>query len=118
MKFLILIIAIMIIAQPVQAGSCEADQGSSTEHSVMHEGGDSHQGPDNGSGHDCCDSDKVDPQQGCDHQLQCGLCTAGVLGFAVIPSSFFIPPVNYVSTLSSGMLAPSHSSPPFRPPIS
>lgn len=68
--------------------------------------------------HDCCEADGSDPRQGCEHQLQCGFCTAGVLGFTVIPAAVsMLPPVRN-DVFSSGALTPSHSSPPYRPPIS
>jgi hypothetical protein len=111
MKFLILILVLVISAQPLQAGFCDMDMEKSqeTSHHMEHSDHD---------GHDCCDSDDTDSQKGCDSGMNCGFCSAGV---SALPGMLKIDAIlvhQYSQNLSSSVVLPSHSSPPFRSPIS
>jgi hypothetical protein len=114
MKILILILVLAISAQPLQAGFCDRDENQETPHQM-----DSHlmDQADDGS-HDCCDSEQPESQQGCDNEMRCGFCSVSV---STLPNilKFKASWVNHYSPkLSTGVVLPSHSSPPFRPPIS
>jgi hypothetical protein len=111
MKFLILMLVLMISTQPLQAGFCDMDMEKSqnTPHQMEHSDHD---------GHDCCDSDDTDSQKGCDSEMNCGFCSTSV---SALPGMIKINATlvhQYSQNFSSGVALPSHSSPPFRPPIS
>ena len=108
MKFLILFLALMISIQPLQAGVCDMETSQDAPHHMEHsEGGD----------HDCCDSDDSDSQSGCEGMMHCGSCNAS---FSTLPGILKFNArwvTHYSQELSSGVVHPSHSVPPFRPPI-
>jgi hypothetical protein len=111
MKFLILILVLAISAQPLQAGFCDMDMEKSqkTSHHMEHYDHDAH---------DFCVSDDTGLQKGCDNETNCGFCSASV---SALPSMIKINATlvhHYSQTLSSCVVLPSHSSPPFRPPNS
>jgi hypothetical protein len=109
MKPLILFLILAFSAQPLQAGICDMETGQDAPHPMEH--------ADNG-GHDCCDSDQNEPQQECDSEMQCGFYSASV---SILPNILKISAnweIHFSPDLSSGFVLPSHSSPPFRPPIS
>jgi len=111
MKLLILFLIVAISAQPLQAGFCDMDMEKSQESSHHMELSDQ-------DGHDCCDSDDSDTQEGCDGEMNCGFCFASV---SALPSMIKMSATwthDYSQGFSSGVVLPSHSSPPFRPPIS
>jgi hypothetical protein len=108
MKLLILILALSIAVPPVQAGACDFVQDQ-----VASQPAD--------SGHDCCpddDSQAPEEQPSCDSQSHCGACTAGVV--SMVPGNPLMVSwqQHYICSLASADLAVSHSSPPYRPPIS
>jgi len=111
MRILTLLLVLAISTQPLQAGICDMDMEKSQE-SPHHM-----QDSENGR-HDCCDSDESDSQDGCDSEMKCGFCFANLSaqpGAIKLSSTW----VNLFSLdLSSGVILPSHSPPPFRPPIS
>jgi len=109
MKVLILFLALAISAQPLLAGVCDMESNQEASHHMVQ--------ADEG-GHDCCDSDQDEQQPGCDGEMQCGSCGATV---SALPDVFKVNARwenQYSLNLSSGLVLPSHSSPPFRPPIS
>jgi hypothetical protein len=111
MKLLILFLVLAISAQPLQAGFCdmELEKNPETPH---------HMDMSDSQGHDCCDTDKPDSTEGCDNGMSCGMCFVSV---SAIPSMLRIAPAWGLSSyhnFSSGLILPSYSSPPFRPPIS
>ena len=109
MKALILILALAISAQPLLAGACAMETNQEAPNQLEQ--------ADDG-GHDCCDSDQVEQQQGCDGEMQCCSCGATV---SALPDVFKVNARwenQHSLNISSGILLPSHSSPPFRPPIS
>jgi len=116
MKLLVLILVLAISAQPLQAGFCDMtmDKDQETSHHMGHSGQDQ---PEN-QGHDCCGSGGAESPGGCDDNMDCGPC---FVSFTAIPSLVRFAPVfahHHTPNLSSGIVLPSHASPPFRPPIS
>ncbi len=111
MKVLIFILVLAISAQPLQAGFCDMDMGKAqqkTHHMDKSEPGN----------HDCCDPDRTDSPDGCDGGMNCGSC---FLHASALPSVMKFTPTwehTYSLDISTGLVLPSHSSPPFRPPIS
>ena len=109
MKFLTLLLVLVISAQPLQAGFCDMDLGQNTSH---------HPEQADDTDHGCCDTDDSESLQDCDGKMHCGFCSANA---SALPDTLKVKAtwVNYYSPgLSSGVVLPSHSSPPFRPPIS
>ena len=110
MKFLVLIIVLAISAQPLQAGACDMDmeEGQKTTERLDMSGSD---------GQDSCDTDDSHSDEGCDAGMNCGMCFVSVSAISSIPRvvPVWSHPV-YLET-SSGVILPSHSLPPFRPPI-
>ena len=111
MKYLTFILVLLISIQPLQAGFCDMESGQEAPQTMDHS--------DEGN-HDCCDSDDSDAsdsQSGCDSMMHCGSCNAA---FSALPSILKFNArwaTNYSPELSSGFELPSHSAPPFRPPI-
>ena len=116
MKFWVLILVLAITAQPLQAGGCPAEMEKSPEtaHQMDHPGMD-HPGQDS---HDCCDPDDSDVSSGCGGNMNCSPCFVSV---PIIPNPTRISAIitqQHTPGLSSGVVLPSHTTPPFRPPIS
>ena len=110
MKFLILILVLAISIQPLQAGPCDMDMEKSQETSH-------HMKNSDDGNHDCCDSDDSDSQSGCESSMHCGPCHAF---FSALPSAYKFNSSGVThcpSELTSNVEFPSHSAPPFRPPI-
>lgn len=113
MRFLTLIMILVISAQPLQAGFCVMgmDQGQSVASDMSTD-------MDHGGGHDCCDTETSEAEPSCEGGSHCGHCT---VASPALPTVFRVPvawsPAGEFE-ISGGVLLPSHSSPPFRPPIS
>jgi hypothetical protein len=111
MKLLVIFLILTLGVQPLQAGPCDmnAEEGQAPAH---------HMDMSDQSGHDCCDPEPDDRQEGCEGGMQCCPCFVSV--FAVHTVVRISPAWErvYLSDLPRGMVPPSHSSPPFRPPIS
>jgi hypothetical protein len=116
MKLLVAMLVLMIAAQPVQAGFCDMDlSGDSTSHADMQ-----HRMDAENSAHDCCQSSHVGSDPGRDNgcsDMPCGTCVAGVQAISPAASLPALAPVGVYIDLHEGVITPSHSSPPFRPPI-
>lgn len=111
MKLLILFLVLAISTQPLQAGFCDMDLEKSQQASH-------HMDESDAAGHDCCDTDDPDSRESCDAGMNCGLCFVSA---SAIPSSMKFAPDwehGYSMGFLSALALPSHSSPPFRPPIS
>lgn len=110
MRILVLVLVLAISAQPLQAGACDMGVGQSQEigQDVDMSGS---------NDHDCCDSEETDSDEGCSAGMHCGMCFVSVSAIHSIPRvvPFWSHPVYRES--STGAILPSHSSPPFRPPI-
>jgi len=111
MRILILLLVLAISTQPLQAGFCDMDSEKGQESSH-------HMQDSENAGHDCCDTDDSESQDGCDGEMKCGFCFANLPAIpnALKFSSSWLS--HFSLDLSSGVILPSHSSPPFRPPIS
>lgn len=113
MRLLTLVLILAISAQPLQAGFCAMgmDQGQSSSTDMSMD-------MDHGDGHECCETDTNEADGSCEGGSHCGHCT---LASPAIPSVLRVPvawqPAGEFE-ISAGVLLPSHSSPPFRPPIS
>ncbi len=112
MKTLILILVLAISAQPLQAGVCDMETNQEAAHYLqqLENAGDDRP--------DCCDSERANSQQGCDQQIYCGFCPAGVSTKSDLQSGAVIWLTHYAQDITSGEIKPSNSHPPFRPPIS
>jgi len=110
MRLLILILVLAISAQPMQAGACDMSMDDNQE--ATH-----HMDMSGSSGHDCCDTEDSNSDKGCDAGMNCGMCFVSVSAMFSIPRvvPVWSHPVYLES--SSGVILPSHASPPFRPPI-
>lgn len=113
MRILTLILILAISTQPLQAGFCAVDmqqgQPSGTQMPMD---------MDHSDDHGCCDTQNSDSDESCENGSHCGFCTAAA---PLIPSSVRIGAhwvYAYDFDAANGNLLPSHSSPPFRPPIS
>jgi hypothetical protein len=109
MRFLILMLVLAISAQPLQAGSCDMDVGQEASH---------HSEQSEDTGHDCCDPDDSESPQGCDGNMNCGFCSANVPALSRTLKVTAVWANSHSPGITSGVVLPSHSSPPFRPPIS
>jgi hypothetical protein len=113
MRFLTLILILAISAQPLQAGFCVMgmEQGQSVAMDMSTD-------MNHGENHDCCETDTPEAQENCEGGTHCGHCT---VASPALPSVLRVPvawlPAGEFA-FSAGLLLPSHSSPPFRPPIS
>jgi hypothetical protein len=122
------ILVLMIAAQPVQAGFCDMEPSDGTpryahtEHAGMQHAGMQHAGmqDDGGQGaasHDCCTADP-ESTPSCDPLDQCGSCTTGLAAVPALNGPNAMPPYSHRVLLTPGQVAPSHASPPYRPPTS
>lgn len=109
MKTLLLIIAVALYTQPVQAGHCDMGEDPADQQHIEHH---------MDQGHDCCADESSQEKPDCGHAIQCGSCATGVFMASVVPVIATAPQ----DSISTGLLAdqypPSHSEPLFRPPIS
>ena len=112
MKSLAVILGLMIVAQPVQAGVCDMEEtGDPLQHAGM-----LHDSADDSSPHNCCQPSDSDDSADCADMAQCAPCASAT---AVVPS---VAPTSAPELAQhrpwshSGQLALSHTSPPFRPP--
>jgi hypothetical protein len=111
MKTLVFILVLAISSQPFQAGFC--DLSPETIQGTGHHMDD----PDQGS-HDCCDPKPMDSKDQCDNGMNCSRCFLPISALPVMLTPASTWEQCWFMGLSSGLVLPSHSSPPFRPPIS
>jgi hypothetical protein len=111
MKLLAAILVFMLAAQPVQAGFC--DMGSDAAAAP----GQQHHLETDSDGHGCCDPSDGDERLPCSERMHCGSCSTGVAAIPIAAVPAVTPHWTTLLPLSSGVLAPSHASPPYRPPI-
>ena len=113
MRLLSLILILAISAQPLQAGFCVmgTEQGQPVVMDMSTE-------MNHGENHDCCETDTPETQESCEGGSHCGHCT---VASPALPSVLRVP-VAWLPAgefeISAGVRLCSHSSPPFRPPIS
>jgi hypothetical protein len=108
MKFMILFLILAISIQPLQAGFCDMEAGQDITHNMEH--------ADDGN-HDCCDSDDSGSLTECESMMHCGSCHAAYSSLPTIYKFNAGWVTHYFLGSSSGGVFPSHSAPPFRPPI-
>lgn len=129
-KYLTLLLILALSLPPLQAESCDMQHGDSPDQqSQQHQqamDSASHGSMDmshemNGSKHDmhgCCAVDPDVQNQDCGATMDCGTCSA----FVSLPSSIAMisgqSAFSYSASMRSGLIVPSHSFPPYRPPIS
>ena len=113
MKLLAALLVFMIAAQPVQAGFCAMDlSGGSADTAPMQ-----HHPEGDADDHGCCEPPATEDDTCCGDRLDCGFCTAGVSAVVGSETTSLAPASHSLLTLSGGTVAPSHSAPPYRPPI-
>ncbi len=112
MKYLILILMLTIIAQPVQAGVCDMETSQEAAGHMMNM---DHDGADKP---ECCDLDNLESLTGCDDMSTCGSCSAVAPAVIEVPNNLISWLSHDPAALASGAVAPDHSYPPFHPPIS
>ena len=110
MKVLILFLVFAIGIQPLNAGFCNLDMGKSQP-------GQHQMDPSDHGGHDCCKSDGSDSNDGCDNAMNCG-CFVHATAIPMVMKLVLTPEYSYSESFTTGLVLPSHSTPPFRPPIS
>ncbi|MFT5770508.1 MAG: hypothetical protein ACI9H8_002497 [Lysobacterales bacterium] len=115
MKTFFLVSAIILYGQPMQAGYCDMGTEQSPEQNTTVIDG--LHGDLEGTG-DCCNDETSQPSNDCDGAAHCGSCV--VSATAVIELSRYIVDLQTGQpfALSIPGLAPSHSVPLYRPPIS
>lgn len=114
MKLLTLMVLILAIStQPLLAGSCAM---------VMGQGGSAGvempMDMDHGDGHDCCDTGATETEEPCEGGAHCGHCTVVSPALSSVLKLSVAWHAASEFAFDGGILLPSHSSPPFRPPIS
>jgi hypothetical protein len=72
------------------------------------------------AGHDCCDEADTDPQQerGCDGKTHCAPCFASAPALTAMARLQLDQSPQHSESKLKDLILASHSSPPFRPPIS
>lgn len=127
MKMLSVILALIFAAQPLQAGFCAMEpsgspaQQADTQHAGPQPGQMQHDSMQHakgrpGSDHGCCASPDVESNPGCDTLDQCGSCMAGTAAVPALNAPFTVRAFSCLTMLCEDQVAPSHASPPFRPP--
>jgi hypothetical protein len=112
MRTLALILILAVVAQPLQAGYCDMDAGQDQASAAHHMDGET-------DGHGCCDPGSSGSGATCKDDMNCRLCTAGVLVLPEFPRFDATPwPRPHLVALGDSRILPSHASPPYRPPIS
>lgn len=112
MRLFVLILALSIALPPIQAGACEMETNPvSAEHAgMMHLN-------QNNAPHDCCDTDQSQSEKPCNEWAQCGQCSSSVPAITVALDKLSAWNETPASELARCFFPPSHSHPPFRPPI-
>jgi hypothetical protein len=115
MRILILFLAFMLLAPAAPAAGCD---GNSMVMDLQHQehGSMEHHKPQEPSKHDCCEKHDRLMTDDCSQMQFCGAAT----GSSLIESGLFYPVAYWKEHFSldpfSGLLPPSHSHPPYRPP--
>lgn len=109
MKYLLLIMALLLALPPVQAGGCGV---GGLQDPVQQSAG---------ANHDCCPSNAVEDdaqERACEDGSHCAGCiiTVAVVPLTLASVAHLRPLTDF--TVPLPVLEPSHTLPPFRPPIS
>jgi hypothetical protein len=116
MKFVASLLVLFLVAQPLQAGFCAMEMAGqpAAQSSMKH----MHGGMERSQSHDCCKQQAPKQKHDCSSSNHCGACAAGHSAVPVRAAALQIPESIYRFSVVEPGLPPSHSSPPFRPPIS
>ena len=112
MNYLVVILGLLIAAQPLQAGSCDMDASADT---ALHAGM-LHDSDERASGHDCCQPPDSGDRQDCAGMLQCAPCATALTAVPAMSAEMRYAGDRHHAWPDDGRLTPSHSVPPFRPP--
>jgi len=109
MKWVLALLILVMNMQPLAADACDvAASGQAAHHAqVEHETHDR-----------CCDPETMPNDEACEHASACGYCSAISPMLVQRFKTASAPTLTFDRDLAAGQLAPSHSAPPFRPPIS
>jgi len=116
LKVLTMILALALATQPLQAFACDMEQ---NQHQHQH-GDHSTMQMDHGAdaGTDCCDPENSDTRDDCARMMGCGTCVAGNSIVSPLAQAALASAQVTIPDIGSGILLPSHASPPYHPPIS
>jgi hypothetical protein len=94
--------------------AAEPRQPDSRQHHQSHD----RSGGPSGNMPDCCKKDPAEQNQDCSDIMDCGSCSAFASAISGTTRVSSLTAFVYHPNLRSGLIVPSHSYPPFRPPIS
>jgi len=115
MKFLAAMVALFIAAQPLQAAFCPMEGQASGVPAAQH--GMSHHSDKAVGSHDCCKQKAPERDHDCSNGNHCGACAPGSAAELPRMATVQPPESSYRFAAVESGLTPSHSTPPFRPPI-
>lgn len=113
MKLLAAILVFLIAAQPVQAGFCDMDMQGNPDAAQEQQ----HHSESESDRHGCCDPSEGEEGLPCSDKMHCGSCSTSVAAIPIAAVPAAAPGWTTPAPLNSGVIAPSHTSPPYRPPI-
>lgn len=116
MKLLLLILAFLVAAPPVQAGVCDMEKNQDTTGHASMQYADRE-----ASGHGCCDHENEEQEEkedSCCDVMPCGQCSLGISAILALTDHFLDWNTAHRHGFAGGSHLSTHSSPPFRPPIS
>ena len=128
MKALSVILALLLIALPLQARSCAVpDADASPALSELQHAGHAGHGPGHepagsklhsvhADTHDCCAGMEAAPSSDCEGSDHCTFCPAGTLALSMLTPVANSQAVSFDRMLAEGQLPPAHAAPPYRPP--
>lgn len=108
MRTWLLILVLAMNIQPLAAESCDMEMDGHAQHGTQLDHGDM----------DCCDTDRGNAEHDCAQASHCGTCVPAVFALSVKGTMQPGHAVPFDRALAAGQLPPSHSAPPYRPPIS
>ena len=115
MKFMILLLTLSLAVPPVQAAVCAQEQGpvgeTHMEHPMDHS---------QAAKHDCCDTEEPEGSAECNEMDDCSGClsaTSFTPALPVVDGRLASRLGDHLDVNVPGLLSPSHSALPFRPPI-
>ena len=114
MKYLISFMILVSSLQPLQAGGCAMDAQTNGGHDTHHM---AEADKMNAARHSCCDPAAPMAAQDCNQDMSCGSCHVSAAAPLSVNKLTIIWAMPGFRALSSGVVAPSHAAPPFKPPI-
>ncbi|MBT8038780.1 MAG: hypothetical protein HKO85_01600 [Xanthomonadales bacterium] len=116
MRQLVLTLILALTLQPLQAGGCAMDAAIDQSQTAVKSAmpvDDTEAGA-----HDCCDTADQEQDSGCGSDAFCCPCMASVSLLPVEALVTQAAPNHHGPVVAADQVTPSHSVPPFRPPIS